>query len=148
VLAELADEKAVADMIQAGPWDGAEKSLLNGADLLRTIWCTLNLHAIEPKRNLAEDSVRKLSCAVPQSADTIMIANSEGIIEYVNATFESLTAYSSEEAVGPTPSILTSAQQRRHFIANGSQSCGRGRQLSSKPFRLRQLAVKLRGSGS
>jgi hypothetical protein len=77
VLAELADERSVADMIQAGAWDGAEKSLLNGADLLRTIWCALNLHAIEPKRNLAEDSVRKLSCAVPQSAGTIMIASSE-----------------------------------------------------------------------
>lgn len=101
VLAELADEKTVADMIQAGAWDGAEKSLLNGADLLRTIWCALHLHAIEPKRNLAEDSVRKLSCAVPQSADTIMTANSEGIIEYVNATCESLTGYSSEEAGGP-----------------------------------------------
>jgi len=34
--------------------------------------------------------VRKLSCAVQQSADTIMIANSKGIIEYVNAAFESL----------------------------------------------------------
>jgi PAS domain-containing protein len=92
VLAELADENAVADIIiQAGAWDGAEKSLLNGADLLRTIRCTLNLHAIEQKRNSAEDSLRKLSCAVQQSADTIMITNSESIIEYVNAAFESLT---------------------------------------------------------
>jgi hypothetical protein len=32
-------------------------------------------------RNSAEDSWRKLSCVVRQSADTIMIANSEGIIE-------------------------------------------------------------------
>jgi PAS domain S-box-containing protein len=34
-----------------------------------------------------------------------MITNSEGIIEYVNAAFESLTGYSSEEAVSQTPSI-------------------------------------------
>jgi PAS domain S-box-containing protein len=40
-----------------------------------------------------------------------MITNSEGIIEYVNAAFESLTGYSSEKAVGQTPSILTSGQQ-------------------------------------
>jgi hypothetical protein len=33
------------------------------------------------KRNSAEDSLRKLSCAVQQSTDTIMIANREGIIE-------------------------------------------------------------------
>jgi len=40
-----------------------------------------------------------------------MITNSEGIIEYVNPAFESLTGYSSEEAVGQTPGILTSGQQ-------------------------------------
>ena len=55
--------------------------------------------------------MRKLSCAVQQSADTIMITNSEGIIEYASAAFESLTGYSSEKAVGQTPSILTSGQQ-------------------------------------
>jgi hypothetical protein len=59
-------------LFRAGAWDGTEKSLLNGADLLRTIRCTLDLHAIEQKRNAAEDSLRKLSCAVQQSADTIM----------------------------------------------------------------------------
>jgi PAS domain S-box-containing protein len=101
---------SVADIIQAGAWDCAEKSLRNGADLLRTIRCTLNLHAMRQKRNSAEDSLRKLSCAAQQSADTIMITNSEGIIEYVNAAFESLAGYSSEKAVGQTPSILTSGQ--------------------------------------
>jgi len=39
-----------------------------------------------------------------------MITNSEGIIEYVNPAFEWLTGYSSEKAVGQTPSILTSGQ--------------------------------------
>ena len=87
VLAELAAEKAVADIIQAGAWDCAEKPLRNGADRLRTIRCTLNLKAMRPKRNSAEDSFRKLPCAVQQSADTIMITDSEGIIEHVNAAF-------------------------------------------------------------
>jgi hypothetical protein len=50
-------------------------------DLLRTIRCTLNLDAMRQKRNSTEDSLRKLSCAVEQSADTIMLTNSEGIIE-------------------------------------------------------------------
>ena len=35
----------------------------------------------------------------------------EGIIEYVNGAFESLTGYSSEKAVGQTPSIPTSGRQ-------------------------------------
>jgi FixJ family two-component response regulator len=61
VLAELADEKAVADIIQPGACDCAEKSLRDGADLLRTIRCTLNLQVMQQKRNSAEDSLRKLS---------------------------------------------------------------------------------------
>jgi PAS domain S-box-containing protein len=66
-------------------------------------------------RNSAEDSLslslRKLSCTVQQSAVTIMITNSAGIIEYVNAAFEPLTGYSSEKAVGQTPSLPTSGRQ-------------------------------------
>jgi two-component system cell cycle sensor histidine kinase/response regulator CckA len=111
VLTEFADEKAVADIIQAGAWDCVDKSQLNGANLLRTIRCTLNLHSTEQQRQLAEHSLRKLSCAVEQSADAIMITNSDGIIEYVNPAFETLTGYSHQEAIGQSPSILTSGQQ-------------------------------------
>jgi two-component system cell cycle sensor histidine kinase/response regulator CckA len=111
VLTDQADEKAVAEIIQAGAWDCVEKSQLNGANLLRTIRCTLTLHATQRQQKFAEDSFRKLSRAVEQSADTIMITNSDGIIEYVNPAFELLTGYSSEEAVGQTPGILTSGQQ-------------------------------------
>lgn len=111
VLTDRADEKAVAEIIQAGAWDCVEKSQLTGANLLRTIRCTMNLHATQQQRNLAEDMSRKLSRAVEQSADTIMITNSDGMIEYVNPAFESLTGYSTGEAIGQSPSILTSGQQ-------------------------------------
>ncbi|HEV3307791.1 MAG TPA: response regulator [Candidatus Sulfotelmatobacter sp.] len=111
VLTDRADEKAVVKIIEAGASDCVEKSELNGANLLRTMRCTLNLHSTQQQRKLAEDSSRTLSCAVEQSADTIMITSSQGIIEYVNPAFEALTGYSSEEAVGQTPRILTSGQQ-------------------------------------
>ena len=111
VLTEVADEEAIAEIVHAGGWNYVEKSQLNGANLLRTIRCTLQLHASDQERQQAEHSLQKLSCAVEQSADTIVITNSEGIIEYVNPAFESLTGYSREEAVGQSPSILTSGQQ-------------------------------------
>ena len=111
VLTEHADEKAVAEIIQAGASDCVEKSQLNGANLLRTIRCTLNLHSTQQQRQFAEESLRKLSCAVEQSADTIFITNSEGIIEYVNPAFETLTGYSRQEVTGQTQSILNSGQQ-------------------------------------
>jgi DNA-binding NarL/FixJ family response regulator len=66
VLTEHEDEKAVAEIIQAGAWDCMEKSHLNGANLVRTIRCTLNLQAAQQQRQLAEDSLRTLSGAVEQ----------------------------------------------------------------------------------
>jgi two-component system, cell cycle sensor histidine kinase and response regulator CckA len=111
LLTEHADEKAVAEIIQAGAHDCMERSQLNGANLVRTIRCALSLHATQQQRQMTEQSLRKLSCAVEQSADVIFITNSEGLIEYVNPAFESLTGYSQQEVAGKTPSILNSGQQ-------------------------------------
>ncbi len=111
LLTEHADEKAVAEIMQAGAYDCMERSQLTGANLVRTIRCALNLHSTQQQRHVAEQSLRKLSCAVEQSADAIFITNSEGIIEYVNPAFERLTGYSPEEVMGKTPSILKSGEQ-------------------------------------
>ncbi len=111
LLTERADEKAVAEIIQAGAWDCMERSQLNGANLVRTIRCALSLHSTQLQRQMAEQSLRKLSCAVEQSADTIFIANSQGIIEYVNPAFEALTGYSRQEVAGKAQSILKSDLQ-------------------------------------
>ena len=111
LLTEDADEKAVAEIIQAGAYDCMERSQLNGANLVRTIRCALNLHSTQQQRQVAERSLRQLSCAVEQSADTIFVTNSEGIIEYVNPAFEALTGYSREEVTGKTQDILKSDLQ-------------------------------------
>lgn len=111
LLTEHADEKAVAEIIQAGAYDCVEKSQLNGANLVRTIRCALSLHSTQQQRQVAEDSLRKLSCAVEQSADIIFITNSDGIIEYVNPAFEARTGYTRQEVTGQTPAILKSGQQ-------------------------------------
>ena len=111
LLTEHADERSVAEIIQAGAYDCVERSPLNGVNLVRTIRCALSLHATQQQRQMAEQSLRKLSCAVEQSADTIFITNSEGIIEYVNPAFEALTGYPREEVTGRAQSILKSDQQ-------------------------------------
>ena len=111
LLTERADEKAVAEIIQAGAWDCMERSEINGVNLTRTIRCALSLHATQSQRQMTEQSLRKLSCAVEQSADAIFVTNSEGIIEYVNPAFESLTGYSKEEVMGKSPSLLESGEQ-------------------------------------
>jgi two-component system cell cycle sensor histidine kinase/response regulator CckA len=111
LLTEHADEKAVADIIQAGAWDCMERSQLNGANLVRTIRCAISLRSTQQQQQVAEQSLRKLSCAVEQSADAIFVTNREGIIEYVNPAFETLTGYSQQEVTGQTPAMLKSGQQ-------------------------------------
>ncbi len=111
LLTEHADEKAVAEIIEAGAYDCVERSQLNGANLVRTIRCALSLHSSQQQTQAAEQSLRKLSCAVEQSADTIFITNSDGVIEYVNPAFETLTGYSQQDVAGKTPAMLKSGQQ-------------------------------------
>jgi two-component system cell cycle sensor histidine kinase/response regulator CckA len=111
MLTEHADEKEVAEIIQAGAYDCVEKSQLTGANLVRTIRCALNLHSTQQQRQVAEQSLSKLSCAVEHSADTIVVTNSEGIIEYVNPAFEVVTGYSLQEVAGQSQSILKSEVQ-------------------------------------
>jgi PAS domain S-box-containing protein len=88
-----------------------EKSQLNGASLVRTIRGTLALHSMQQRQQLAEESLRKLSRAVEQSADTVVITDRDGLIEYVNPAFETLTGYLREELIGKTTQILKSGHQ-------------------------------------
>jgi PAS domain S-box-containing protein len=40
-----------------------------------------------------------------------MMTDHDGVIEYVNPAFESLTGYSHDEACGKTPRLLRSGEQ-------------------------------------
>lgn len=62
------------------------------------------------ERHRAEESMRKLSTAIEQTADAVMITDCDGIIEYVNAAFSKMSGYESHEVLGKTPRILKSGQ--------------------------------------
>lgn len=65
------------------------------------------------ERKIAEDQLRKLSQAVEQSPETIMITDIDGQIEYVNETFVLTTGYSREEVIGKNPRFLGSGKTPR-----------------------------------
>ena len=65
--------------------------------------------------HLAELEMRKLSAAVEQTADSIMITDQNGIIEYVNPAVTQMTGYSRDELVGQNPRILKSGKQSDAF---------------------------------
>lgn len=52
------------------------------------------------------DQFQKLSIAVEQSANTIIITDINGNIEYVNKKFIDISGYSFQEVLGKNPSIL------------------------------------------
>jgi len=111
LLTEDADEKTVADIIGGGTWNCVAKSQLDGATLVRTMRNTLAMHSIQQDQHTAEESLRKLSRAVEQSADTVVVTDRHGIIEYVNPAFEALTGYDHDEVHGKSPRILKSGEQ-------------------------------------
>jgi len=70
-------------------------------------------HEIE--RNRAHAQMQKLSSALKQTADAVMIVNREGLIEYVNPAFEKITGYAVEEVFGKSPRILRSGRHGDEF---------------------------------
>ncbi len=64
--------------------------------------------ASEHKRELFEE-------AVSQAGHSVLITDREGVIEYVNPSFEAVTGYDYEDAVGQTPRILKSDRQDDAF---------------------------------
>ena len=57
--------------------------------------------------------LRQLSEAVEQMASSVVITDREGYIEYVNPAFTRHTGYTSEEAIGQSPSVLKSGNMSR-----------------------------------
>lgn len=60
------------------------------------------------ERRKAEERLLKLSHAVEQSPSSIIITDTRGNIEYVNAQFTRLTGYTLEEVLGKNPKFLKS----------------------------------------
>jgi len=57
----------------------------------------------------------KLSRAIEQSTESIIITDREGTIEYVNAAFSHITGFSAEEAIGNNPRMLKSDHYDTEF---------------------------------
>ena len=70
------------------------------------------------QRKLAEEELQKLFNAVEQTADSVIITNKKGEIEYVNPGFEKTTGYARREVLGKKPHILKSGQHDAAFYEN------------------------------
>jgi PAS domain S-box-containing protein len=91
-------------------------------------------------RKNAEKHLQKLSNAVKQTADAVIITDNKGNIEYVNPAFETITGYKKKEAIGQTPRILKSGQYNQSFYKNLWQTL-----LIGKPYKGEMINKKKNG---
>jgi PAS domain S-box-containing protein len=96
------------DCVQNRKWSDTDAEILQAVGRIM-------IGVIEQHR--AETALRRLSTAIEQSPETIMITDPDGMIQYVNPAFEKTTGYTREEALGQNPGILRSGQQNAAFYA-------------------------------
>lgn len=72
------------------------------------------IHDVTARKRMEAERERWLT-AIEQAGEVVLITDAEGIIQYVNPAFETVTGYTREEAVGRKPAILKSGLQDETF---------------------------------
>ncbi|MDD2851985.1 MAG: EAL domain-containing protein [Desulfuromonadaceae bacterium] len=107
------------DALRLGAWDYLAKPVADLVELeLVVARCIERAGLVQENRNYHEElerlvmqrtaELRKLSTAVEQSANSIIITDVAGAIEYVNPKFTAVSGYSREEVIGQNPRMLKS----------------------------------------
>jgi len=78
----------------------------------------------------AEDKIIRLSEAISQLKEIVVITNTEGDILYANPAFEDITGFASEEALGQKPSILKSGLHDNGFYEDLWNTISKGERWS------------------
>ena len=78
--------------------------VLLGIGTGESIWSAVDI----TERKKAEEHLAKLSLAVEQSPESILISNANAEIEYINEAFVRSSGYSREELIGKSPYLLNS----------------------------------------
>ena len=96
----------------------ASHTELEGRVSLRTkeLWeKNIELQGLITDRDEAESRMQKLSSAIDQTEDIVVITDSDGAIEYVNPSFEKISGYSLEESLGKDAGIVKSDMHDSDF---------------------------------
>jgi PAS domain S-box-containing protein len=70
---------------------------------------------------------QRLTAAIEQAAESVIITDAEGTILYVNPAFERITGYTQAEVVGKNPRLLKSGVQDAQFYADLWQTLRTGK---------------------
>lgn len=69
----------------------------------------------EPRRPLVIEALETFSRVIEQTADSVLITDDHGVIEYINPAFEAMTGHARSEAIGRKPNLLRSGVHTNAF---------------------------------
>ncbi|WP_435069398.1 PAS domain S-box protein [Haloplanus sp. C73] len=69
-------------------------------------------------RKRREQDLERFRSAVEHAGHSVLITDTDGVIEYVNDAFESMSGYSAAEAIGRTPALLNSGEHDEAFYSD------------------------------
>lgn len=127
------------EALRRGAWDYLAKPVVDLVELeLVVARCIERARLVKESRDhhqnlelqvkLRTAELRKLSTAVEQSANSVVITDVNGIIEYVNPKFTAVSGYSREEAIGRNSRILKSDKQPDGYYADLWQTITSGKE--------------------
>jgi len=67
------------------------------------------------EQHRAERLTHRLAMALAGTAESVVITNRDGVIRYVNRSFEKMSGYRAEEAIGKTPNLVKSGQHSDEY---------------------------------
>lgn len=104
------------ERLRAGAWISANAAPLR--DRTGRVWGgVMVLHDITSStRN--RGILHRIAGALDQTADSVVITDTSGLIEYVNWGFENITGYTGEEVLGKDPRALRSKNHSDEFYGN------------------------------
>lgn len=106
------DGKALWARVTTSPFIGVDGSFEGALAMVSDL--TEQKRAASERRR-SQETISLLSRAVEQTADSVVITDRYGAIEYVNPAFEVITGYGRLEVVGKTPGILKSSLHDKEF---------------------------------
>jgi phosphoserine phosphatase RsbU/P len=139
--------------VPRGAWLGVTRTPLTGQD--GTIYGTVALLRDITAQRRDREQTESLSNVVEQTADTVVITDPSGRIEYVNPAFEATTGYSQAEALGARPNLLKSGAHPPDFYARMWKTVTEGRvfrgtitnrKKNGQLFLFEQTITPMRGS--
>jgi PAS domain S-box-containing protein len=116
-------EEATVQAVKAGIADFVNKNDLSR--LVPVMERVLREAENRSRREQAEMSLMRLDAAIKTIDETIIITDTQGIIQYVNPAFERCTGYSSDEALGASIHMLESGKHGQEFYQYMQQALAR-----------------------